>query len=213
MNPNPGSRSNAVHVVSAIIVDAEGRFLCTLRTPDRAFPLHWETPGGKVEPGEAPTRALSRELWEELGLVVLPRGYVGTVSFDLDGAEVTVDFLEVSLGVGLDTGRVDVPIPNPDNGVAGFAWLHPDDLRNLPLTPGTRFFMAAHVWKLLHEGAIPAETNWSAYRRTGIPLSPTRMGAATVCMVHGRVATQPHLPASFDPDAAVQATLPFDVQS
>jgi 8-oxo-dGTP diphosphatase len=38
------------------------------RQPAQAHPLKWEFPGGKVEPGESPPQALTRELEEELGI-------------------------------------------------------------------------------------------------------------------------------------------------
>ncbi|MGI8738504.1 MAG: Nudix family hydrolase [Gammaproteobacteria bacterium] len=57
-----------MHVVAAALFDKAGRVLIA-RRPDH---LHqggkWEFPGGKVEPGEAPAHALSRELFEELGV-------------------------------------------------------------------------------------------------------------------------------------------------
>jgi 8-oxo-dGTP diphosphatase len=53
-------------VVAALIRDG-GRVLMSKRRSDQAMPDLWEFPGGKVEPGEAPTAALAREVREELG--------------------------------------------------------------------------------------------------------------------------------------------------
>jgi 8-oxo-dGTP diphosphatase len=56
-----------VQVVAAIIERA-GAILVGQRTAQQSHPLKWEFPGGKVEPGESPEQALSRELEEELGI-------------------------------------------------------------------------------------------------------------------------------------------------
>ncbi|MEJ7598827.1 MAG: sugar phosphate nucleotidyltransferase [Kofleriaceae bacterium] len=71
------------------------RFECWARPPDlevagalvhdgdhlllerRADTRLWDTPGGKLEPGEPPARAIARELYEELGLVVAPPAACG----------------------------------------------------------------------------------------------------------------------------------------
>lgn len=37
----------------------------------------WSLPAGAIEPGEAPAEAIVREVWEETGLIVLPRKLVG----------------------------------------------------------------------------------------------------------------------------------------
>jgi 8-oxo-dGTP diphosphatase len=54
-------------VVAAIIV-RDSRLLICQRRHDKAFPLKWEFPGGKVEAGESRTDALTREILEELGV-------------------------------------------------------------------------------------------------------------------------------------------------
>jgi 8-oxo-dGTP diphosphatase len=56
-----------VQVVAAII-QRDGRVLIGQRQPDQSHPLKWEFPGGKVEPGETPQQALTRELEEELAI-------------------------------------------------------------------------------------------------------------------------------------------------
>jgi 8-oxo-dGTP diphosphatase len=59
-----------VLVVAALIRAADGRVLLSQRRADQSFPLCWEFPGGKVDPGEAPEVALVREIQEELGCQV-----------------------------------------------------------------------------------------------------------------------------------------------
>lgn len=62
-----------IQVVAAIL-ESDGRVLIGRRLPSQSHPLQWEFPGGKVEPGETPQRALARELEEELGI----RGAAGS---------------------------------------------------------------------------------------------------------------------------------------
>lgn len=62
-------------VVAAIIV-RNSRVLICQRRRDKAFPLKWEFPGGKVESGESLTDALGREILEELGVGIEIRGEV-----------------------------------------------------------------------------------------------------------------------------------------
>jgi 8-oxo-dGTP diphosphatase len=54
-----------LRVVSAAIV-RNRRLLLTQRAKKGAQPLTWETPGGKVEPGESDVDALLREIAEEM---------------------------------------------------------------------------------------------------------------------------------------------------
>ncbi len=54
--------------VVAGVLERDGKILICRRGRDRAHPLKWEFPGGKLEAGESPAAALERELGEELGI-------------------------------------------------------------------------------------------------------------------------------------------------
>ena len=54
--------------VVAAVLQQDSRILICQRRRDMQFPLKWEFPGGKVEPGESLQAALVRELGEELGV-------------------------------------------------------------------------------------------------------------------------------------------------
>ncbi len=59
----------ALPVTAALIVH-EGRLLIARRRQGKAQAGLWEFPGGKIEQGESPEKALERELGEELGVSV-----------------------------------------------------------------------------------------------------------------------------------------------
>ena len=60
-----------VHVMVGVLRDADGRVLIAERPPGKHMAGHWEFPGGKLGPDEAPWAGLVRELAEELGIEAL----------------------------------------------------------------------------------------------------------------------------------------------
>lgn len=64
--------SETIVVVAAALIRADDRVLLQQRRFSAAQGGLWEFPGGKVEPGENPEAALSRELAEELGIDAAP---------------------------------------------------------------------------------------------------------------------------------------------
>jgi 8-oxo-dGTP diphosphatase len=57
-------------VVAVALVDIDGRVLLAQRPEGKSMAGLWEFPGGKVDNGELPEAALTRELKEELGIDV-----------------------------------------------------------------------------------------------------------------------------------------------
>ena len=62
-----------MRVVAGLLFNAEGQVLVALRPAHKPYGNMWEIPGGKLEDKEGYRKALCRELYEELGIVVEPR--------------------------------------------------------------------------------------------------------------------------------------------
>ena len=57
-------------IVTAAVVEEQGRFLLTRRLEGTHLAGRWEFPGGKCGPGEPHAQALARELQEELAVAI-----------------------------------------------------------------------------------------------------------------------------------------------
>ncbi len=74
--------TDRLRVVAAIVVADDGRILVTRRAPGERLAGKWEFPGGKIERGESPEAALSREIREELGIEIQVGSFVAKSVFD-----------------------------------------------------------------------------------------------------------------------------------
>lgn len=114
-------------VVCAILHDGHGRVLVAQRPAHKHLALKWEFPGGKVEPGERPERALVREIAEELGCDIaigraLPR-------FTHDYGAVVIEMIPFTC-----TLVPGSPAPQLHEHVA-LRWVPPAELPTLDLAP------------------------------------------------------------------------------
>jgi 8-oxo-dGTP diphosphatase len=91
--------ADAPIVVVAALIEREGKLLVCQRRRDARFPLQWEFPGGKVQPGESPGEALRRELAEELGVEARVGREVHRLRYRYpeDDCDIELIFLEASL--------------------------------------------------------------------------------------------------------------------
>lgn len=80
-----------VKVVAAVI-EQNGKILICRRKNKDGSAGKWEFPGGKQEPGETERECLSRELMEELCLVVQPGDKIEAVRHDYGSFSVEVAF-------------------------------------------------------------------------------------------------------------------------
>lgn len=76
-----------IEVVGAVIL-RDGCVFCVQRSSAQSLPGMWEFPGGKVERGETPAAALTREIDEELGCRVAVGGRVARTVHEYDFATI-----------------------------------------------------------------------------------------------------------------------------
>ncbi len=78
-----------VKVVAAVIKD-ENRIFATARGYGE-FKGLWEFPGGKIESGETPQKALKREIKEELDVEIKVNDLIDTIEYDYPNFHLSMD--------------------------------------------------------------------------------------------------------------------------
>lgn len=112
-------------LVVAAYIERRGRVLLSQRRADQSFPLAWEFPGGKVEPGEDLTSALVREIREELGCTIRVKAIVDLVFFAYPDFDLIMPVYHASITAGVPRARQ----------VAAIAWVPRRGLAKLNLPP------------------------------------------------------------------------------
>jgi 8-oxo-dGTP diphosphatase len=75
MSKTPKKDVKIVYVAAAALINSDGEILLAQRPEGKSMAGLWEFPGGKIEQGETPEAALSRELDEELKLKIAPEDF------------------------------------------------------------------------------------------------------------------------------------------
>jgi 8-oxo-dGTP diphosphatase len=111
-----------LEVAAAVIQRADGAFLLARRPAGKVYAGYWEFPGGKIEAGERPDRALARELREELGIETRTAYPWLTREYVYPHAAVRLNFFRVTAWGGdpqpresqdIAWQRLDAPLATP----------------------------------------------------------------------------------------------------
>jgi 8-oxo-dGTP diphosphatase len=135
--------TNIIHVAVAILQrkndDGINQFLLASRPPNKPWAGWWEFPGGKIEAGESPEHALTRELAEELGIKPiitqqwLVRQYSYPETHDSPAKTVLLHFYFVTSWQGEMT---------PHEGQL-LSWQNPQNITVAPILPANKPIMHA----------------------------------------------------------------------
>jgi 8-oxo-dGTP diphosphatase len=117
-------RLGSIRVVAAVI-EEEGRYLVTQRRPTAVLPLLWEFPGGKVEPEESDANALKRELLHRLGVDLIVRERINSVSHDYEKYSIELHLYDCAIRSGEPVVR----------NVHQFRWVLSSEFDGMAFTP------------------------------------------------------------------------------
>ncbi len=129
----PSGLDAPIHVVAGVLRDTRGRILLARRTEGRDLAGAWEFPGGKVEPGESPTDALQRELFEELGIRIGDAEPLISVPQRYSNKSIVLDVYTVASFTGKPKGLEKQAL----------AWSPPEKLSSYPMPPADKPVVAA----------------------------------------------------------------------
>jgi A/G-specific adenine glycosylase len=114
--------------VAVGIIFRNGTILTGQRKRTSRYPLKWEFPGGKLEPGETPAQALVRELHEELGVHASPGPEFFRQEWDYGDRAWRVYYFPVHVFTGEPENRTFEQI----------RWVTPEDMLEMDILEGNK---------------------------------------------------------------------------
>ena len=98
-----------LQIAVGIIRNQQKEIFITQRAADAHMANKWEFPGGKIEAGESPDRALIRELQEETGITVQKAELFETLEYQFPDRHISLWFYLVEQWEGEPWGKEGQP--------------------------------------------------------------------------------------------------------
>jgi 8-oxo-dGTP diphosphatase len=111
-------------VVTAAVIEQNGRFLVTRRPRDVHLEGFWEFPGGKCAPGESLEACMRRELAEELNVAASVDAEILATTHAYDDRLIELHFLRCRVA--------GEPVPQQGQEMR---WASPEELSHLEFPP------------------------------------------------------------------------------
>lgn len=124
-------------IVTAAVIEKDGRFLMAQRRLQDSEGGKWEFPGGKVEWGEEPRQSLYRELQEELGVKAEIGSLLETVSEVKGSMHLILLYFKCRIVEG-ELKAVDCQ---------AVSWWAPDEIDRLPKPPADKRFWSGYRFR------------------------------------------------------------------
>ncbi len=112
-------------VVTAAIIEEDGRYFIAQRKKDSHLGLKWEFPGGKVEKGESPEVCLKREIIEELNLLIEVKDIYQVVSHNYGEKHIILLFYLCQI-IGGEPQCLDC---------SDYRWVTPEEMSQFEFAP------------------------------------------------------------------------------
>lgn len=128
---------NNITLAGCVILDEDNKLLLIHRnTPKR---VQWETPGGKIEEGEDPTRTAEREAEEEIGVDIEIIKELGRKEFQED--TYTMDYIWYLTSI--KSGELQLMEKDKYDDIKYFSW---DELKGIrdQLSPNAKNLVDAY---------------------------------------------------------------------
>lgn len=127
-------------LVQKAIIQKDDKYLILLRSPDaKAFPEHWDFPGGKLEPNEEPFSGIEREVVEETNLKIKAIDIIGVYEMELNKQEEKIPLRFTIYSTKILSGEIKLSQEHLE-----FKWATKEEILQMRIEPYMKLYFTEH---------------------------------------------------------------------